>query len=114
MIKFEEGVFRGSWRKPKYAGDREITAIVVKDSYGSLKQQHTFTLRILSCEGYGALAAGTVITRKGRNVYRKGTMRKRWDDENARKQAQDKKHARGDIAREKRRQRQELDDMFQR
>ena len=33
-IQFTEAVFGGSYRKPRYLGDRTITAKVVNDSYG--------------------------------------------------------------------------------
>ena len=101
-IRFTEGVFGGSFRNPKYLGTRTVEAEVTKDSYGEAKQQHTFTLRILASEGYDALEAGKTTRRKGRNVYRNGTARKQWDDENARQKALDEKHARGDIARAER------------
>ncbi len=98
-IRFTEAVFSGSYRKPKFAGDRIITARVARDSYGAAKQQHTFTLEIIACEGAEPIAAGTVTTRKGRNVYRNGTMRQPWTDESARKTSLEDKHARGDAAR---------------
>ncbi len=62
-------------------------------------QQHTFTLRIVSCEGVEPLAAGTVTRRKGRNLYRNGVQRLAWDDEAARRAVDAEKHARGDQAR---------------
>ncbi|MDP1628879.1 hypothetical protein [Parvibaculum sp.] len=98
-ILFSEAVFGGSFRKPKFLGEREIAARVVKDSYGAAKQQHTFTLEILASDGYQPLTAGSMTTRKGRNVYRNGTSRKPWADEAARRTALDKKHGRGDAAR---------------
>ena len=96
-ILFTEGVFTGSYRNPKFAGDRIIIAKVTKDSYGEQKQQHTFTLRVLFSEGTSPVA-GT-IRRKGRNVYRNGTKRKPWLAEEKRTKAQDEKHNRGDKAR---------------
>ena len=98
-IRFTEAVFGGSFRKPTYQGERTVEADVVRDSYGAAKQQHTFTLRVLRSEGVDALAPGTKTRRKGRNVYRNGTQRQRWADEDARKQATDEKHGRGDAAR---------------
>lgn len=103
-IRFEEAVFSGGSfgrfrRPPKYLGNRIITARVVRDSYGASKQQHTFTLEILACEGVQPLAAGTVTTRKGRNIYRNGVTRAAWDDESQRVAATDEKHHRGDKAR---------------
>jgi len=99
VILFKEGVFGGTYRKPKHLGNRAVIAEVVKDSYGAAKQQHTFTLKILDSWGTEPLKAETTTTRKGRNVYRKGTKRVPWNDENARTKALEEKHARGSSAR---------------
>ena len=106
-IRFQEGVFGGSFRKPTFVGNRTIEAEVVRDSYGADKQQHTFTLRVLRSEGAEPLAPGTTTRRKGRNVYRNGTQRQRWADETAREGARTEKHGRGDAARTARAQRRE-------
>jgi len=108
-ILFSEAVFGGSFRKPKFLGEREIAAKVVKDSYGASKQQHTFTLEIIASAGEQPLTAGTITTRKGRNVYRNGTSRKPWADEAARKAALNEKHGRGDAARAARSARMEAE-----
>jgi len=100
IIRFKEAVFTGSYRKPKYAGDRTIEAEVIKDSYGERKQQHTFTLKIIHSSGTEALEPGTTVRRKGRNVYRNGVQRQKWDNEEAREEARTEKHTRGDIARQ--------------
>jgi len=109
VILFEEGVFGGSWRKPKHLGSRRVVAEVVRDSYGEAKQQHTFTLRIIESDGLEALEPGKMTRRKGRNVYRNGTRRRRWADEAAREAARDEKHSRGDEARAERDARREYD-----
>lgn len=101
-IKFTEGVFGGSHRRPKYLGDRFVIAKVVKDSYGAAKQQHTFTIVIVESTGTRPLVAGTKTTRKGRNVYRNGCERLPWSDESLRDKALEDKHARGDAARARR------------
>lgn len=98
-ILFSEAVFSGSYRNAKYLGDRRIAARIVKDSYGADKQQHTFSLVVIASDGVEPLAAGATTRRKGRNVYRNRTMRKRWADEVSRKAALDDKHARGSAAR---------------
>lgn len=98
-IKFKEAVFGGSFKKPKYLGDREITAKIIKDSYGADKQQHTFTL-IISSSGTDPLTSGT--TRKGRNVYKNGTHRIKWDNEDDGLKSLDDKHDRSDITRAER------------
>lgn len=99
VILFTEGVFGGSYRRPKYLGERRIAAKIVKDSYGGTKQQHTFTIEVIASDGYSALEVGTKTTRKGRNIYRNGTMRQPWDNEAERSSVLDDKHKRGDCAR---------------
>lgn len=99
VILFSEAVFGGSFRKPKFLGERRIVARIVKDSYGNAKQQHTFSLEVIASDGYDALTPGAKTTRKGRNIYRNGTMRQPWNDEAARKTVLDDKHDRGDAAR---------------
>ena len=111
-IRFSEGVFSGSYRKPKYQGERIIEALVVRDSYGEAKQQHTFTLEVTASKGKDALPVGKTICRKGRNVYRNGTQRKPWADETQRGEALEEKHQRGDNARAARQHRLWLRDMF--
>jgi len=101
-IEFSEGVFGGSFRRPKYIGERKIQAKVIKDSYGLEKQQHTFTLEVIKSSGEDAIVEGKKIRRKGRNVYRNGTMRIAWKDERERKLALNDKHGRGDCARSER------------
>jgi hypothetical protein len=77
VIQWEEGVFTSS-KRPKFLGNRTVRAVVVKDSYGSDKQQHTFTILPLSSSGTQPIAVGKQTTRKGRNIYRNGTMRMPW------------------------------------
>ena len=111
-IRFSEGVFSGSYRKPKYQGERIIEALVVRDSYGEAKQQHTFTLEVTASEGEDALLVGKTIRRKGRNVYRNDAQRKPWADETQRGEALEEKHQRGDNARAARQHRLWFRDMF--
>ena len=103
-VRFKEGVF-GPGRKPKYLGERTVTAKIVDDSYGGKKQQHTFSLEVLDSDGFRPLDPGVKARRKGRNVYRHGTERLEWANEQTRKAAADEKHGRGDIARSQRDQR---------
>lgn len=102
VIRFQEAVFGGSFKKPKFLGNRNITAVITNDSYGAGKQQHTFTIIVLASDGYDALKPGTRTTRKGRNIYRNGTMRQTWVSEEARESARTEKHHRGAAAREQR------------
>ena len=99
IILFTEAVFGGSYRNPRFLGERRIAAQVVRDSYGTDRQQHTFTLKVIASDGYDALEADRTVRRKGRNVYRNGTRRWPWSDERERKTALDDKHRRGDVAR---------------
>ena len=108
-IQFSEDVWEGSWRNPIKVGKRIITAKVVKDSYGNKKQQHTFTLVIISCNGNDCIKTDTKTTRKGRNVYRKWTKRLLWKNEDEREVAIKEKHKRGSIARKSRTIRREYE-----
>ena len=90
QVRFERACFVGSYRKPKFSHHELITGLVVADSYGVDKQQHTFTL--VQDDG-----SKTMI--KGRNLYANGVWRKLWPDESARHSALEEKHRRGDIAR---------------
>jgi len=98
-IRFAESVFGGSYRRPRYRGSRTIEAEIARDSYGVDKQQHTFTLRVISSSGLDALEAGKIIRRKGRNVYRGQPERLLWSDESERDIVAAEKHRRGDTAR---------------
>ncbi len=107
IIKFTEGVFGGSFKKPKFIGNREIVAKVINDNYGSLKQQHTFTIEVIESSGEQPLKTGAKTTRKGRNIYRNGTWRRPWNDEENRINIANEKHNRGDTARKIRDKRRE-------
>lgn len=111
-IRYEESVFSGPWRSAKYVGKRTIKAKVEGDSYGSGKQQHTFTLRILECSGVSPIDVGKPTRRKGRNIYKYDPVRLLWDDEDARQKVADEKHERGDAARSDRERRREEERMY--
>lgn len=108
-VTFDEAVFAGSYRKPKFVGTRTISATVAKDSYGAGKQQHTFTLLITGSAGVDPLKVGEKVLRKARNVYRNGVSRQLWDDESARLEVQAEKHERGGAARNARTIRRETE-----
>lgn len=93
-ICFEQAKFSGSFRNAKFEGFEKIEGKVIRDSYGSEKQQHTFTLE---------LKDGSELKIKGRNLYKNGVFRKEWENESDRELALDEKHQRGDVAREARR-----------
>jgi len=101
-IRFVEAVFSGSFRKPKYIGDRTIEAEVLKDSYGKAKQQHTFVLKVIRSEGIQPVEVGKTIRRKGRNIYKKECLRQLWAKESERENVAEEKHARGGRARKAR------------
>ena len=115
VIRFEEGVFGGSYRKPSFLGTRKIKALVLRESYGEKKQQHTFTIRILDSSGYDPLSKKKEVRRKGRNIYRHGVERMLWKPskrdpertEDLRREVAEEKHTRGGRAREVRRSRRE-------
>lgn len=97
-VAFEQAIFTGSFRRPKFAGTKLVTGKIISDSYGRDKQQHTFTLE---------LPDGEKMRIKGRNLYRNGLRRKPWTDESARGIALEEKHGRGAVARESRQWRKE-------
>jgi hypothetical protein len=108
VITFTEAVwpaYSPRRRSPRPLGERTITARVLGDSYGDLKQQHTFTLEVVDASGFAAPAPGTHLLRKGRNIYRNGVTRERWTDEAAREAVKAEKHARGAVARRARTER---------
>ena len=98
-VRFERATFSGSHRRPKFAGFERMTGKITRESYGSQKQQHTFTI---------VLKDGSVTRIKGRNLYREGTWRKPWADESARRIEANKKHQRGAAARKRRKIRREM------
>lgn len=90
-VRFERAIFSGSYRRPNFIGTEIVEGVIIKDSYGAGKQQHTFTLE---------LADGTKTLIKGRNLYRNGVYRKPWFDEAERKLVANEKHLRGNSARQ--------------
>ena len=69
-IRFTEPVFEGSYKKPRFVGNRTIEGTILKDSYGAKRGQHTFTIEVHSAEGYDADNVKSKIRRKGRTVYK--------------------------------------------
>jgi hypothetical protein len=70
IIIFKEGVFSGSYPKSTFEGYRFNKCKILKESYGSKRGQHTFTLEIIKSEGEDALCEKDKIRRKGRNIYK--------------------------------------------
>ncbi|KAG2278079.1 hypothetical protein Bca4012_041600 [Brassica carinata] len=89
----------------KIVGRRTVAGQVVKESYGTAKQQHTFTIEVLWCEGMQKLPPLYPLLVKGRNLYRLMTMRQRWANEDDRVKVLSEKHSRGAAARKVMRER---------
>lgn len=98
-IRYQEVVYKGVYPKQTPTGKRWIYGVILSESYGKEKQQHTFKLKVLFSSGVDALEPGRIVQRKGRNVYARGTRRKLWPHEDMRELALHEKHARGDAAR---------------
>lgn len=92
-VKFSRAIFDGTYPNSIFIGFDLVSAVVVADSYGKEKQQHTFTL---------AKPDGTKIRIKGRNLYRNRCFRKPWPNESDRVDVIREKHRRGGEARKAR------------
>lgn len=99
-VRFYRSCFTGSFRNAKFSHYELFEGVIVKDSYGREKQQHTFTIR---------KSDGEQILIKGRNLYRNSVYRKMWTDESERIKVIDEKHSRGDVARADRRNRKNFE-----
>ncbi|GAB4847009.1 hypothetical protein Ancab_026021 [Ancistrocladus abbreviatus] len=82
-------------------GRRTIAGHVVKESYGAVKQQHTFTVEVLWSKGIKKLPPLFPLLVKGRNLYRLKTFRQLWGNEAERSKVLAEKHKRGTVARQK-------------
>ena len=108
-VLFVKALWSGTYPNARRAGSQIITGLIVKDSYGSDKQQHTFT--ILRDD------TGKKMRIKGRNLYRYWCYRKLWEDEvdgysPSRAAALQEKHARGNVARADRSFRREQENWY--
>ncbi|KAJ9177225.1 hypothetical protein P3X46_012463 [Hevea brasiliensis] len=86
-------------RQGNLLGKRTVAGRVVKESYGSAKQQHTFTVEVLWSKGIKKLPPLFPLLVKGRNLYRLKTFRQRWNNEVEREIVLAEKHKRGRAAR---------------
>uniref|UniRef100_A0A2P2KNZ9 Uncharacterized protein n=1 Tax=Rhizophora mucronata TaxID=61149 RepID=A0A2P2KNZ9_RHIMU len=86
-------------RHGKLVGRRTVAGRVIKESYGSAKQQHTFTVEVLWSKGIKPLPPLFPLLVKGRNLYRLKTFRQRWANEAERITILAEKHKRGTVAR---------------
>ncbi|KAA3479227.1 peroxisomal (S)-2-hydroxy-acid oxidase GLO4-like [Gossypium australe] len=104
VVMFEQNVYemfniasRSASGPP--CGTRIVVGRIVKESYGSAKQQHTFTIEVLWSKGEKPLPPLYPLLIKGRNLYRLKTLRQRWEDEGERQTVLVEKHSRGSLAR---------------
>ncbi|TVU30920.1 hypothetical protein EJB05_22573 [Eragrostis curvula] len=106
VVMFEQNIYRrkkGAPREVKrLCGQRTNAGRIIKESYGTAKQQHTFTIEILWSKGYKPWPPLHPLLIKGRNLYKDKTMRQPWTDEEERNRVLQEKHARGFVARKSR------------
>ncbi|OVA08310.1 zinc finger protein [Macleaya cordata] len=107
IVLFEQNVYemyniasRSATGPP--CGTRIVAGRIVKESYGSAKQQHTFTIEVLWSKGVKPLPPLHPLLIKGRNLYRLQTVRQLWADEEERRKVLQEKHSRGSLARSNR------------
>ncbi|KAI3894609.1 hypothetical protein MKW92_035425 [Papaver armeniacum] len=110
VVMFEQNVYemynissRSSAGPP--CGTRTVVGRVVRDSYGSAKQQHTFTIEVLWSKGVKPLPPLHPLLIKGRNLYKLKTIRQLWEDEEIRQKVLLEKHSRGSLAKSNRKTR---------
>jgi hypothetical protein len=97
-IRFRESVFSGRrFRRRFCIGNRVIIGRVLRESYGALTAQHTFSIEVIACEGKEPIAPGAIVLRKGRNMYRR-LKRQRWHNEDVRRAAVAEKNERAERA----------------
>ena len=85
------GAYNCKKRTAEFLGTEKIHGIIINESYGKDKAQHTFTIWTINNEK---------IKIKGRNLYKNSTtnincIRAKWIDENERNKIADEKHDRG-------------------
>uniref|UniRef100_A0A0D3HD86 C3H1-type domain-containing protein n=1 Tax=Oryza barthii TaxID=65489 RepID=A0A0D3HD86_9ORYZ len=107
VVVFEQNIYKRKKGAPRgvkghLCGQRTNAGRIIKESYGTKKQQHTFTIEILWSRGYKPWPPLHPLLIKGRNLYKDKTMRQPWLDEEERNRALQEKHARGYVARKTR------------
>jgi len=68
-IKWKEPVFRGTYRRAQFVGERTVTGVVTNHWYEMETGYHWFTIQVQASEGVDPLPAGKKIRRRGKNVY---------------------------------------------
>lgn len=96
-VSFERAFFTGKYPKSKFSHMERIHGLILKESYGVQKQQHTFTILDKDINNKFRI--------KGRNLYKNRVLRKMWDDEDKRDIVLKEKYTRGREARETREER---------
>lgn len=91
-IRFTEAVFTGKYPNAKFSHEREIIGTIIKDSYGSKRGQHTFTILVHECDDR-SIDVNSKIRRKGRNVYKNCVVLEYPEDHD---KLADEKHERAD------------------
>ena len=104
IVWFGKDIFSGSFRNAKFDGTECVRAVIVKDSYGKDKQQHTFTLALMKSAHSKTFVKGSEFKIKGRNLYKHFTYCENYMKEE-RKSALDEKYLRGSVARAEREER---------
>lgn len=86
------GQYNYKKRTAQYLGSQKIEGTIIKESYGKVTAQHTFTIELLD---------GSKKLIKGRNFY-KNCVRAIWEDEKQRDELTEEKHKRGTEAKKNR------------
>ena len=87
-VVFAAVIWGGSFKKPRFNGVEIKTGTITKDSYGTEKQQHSFTIK----------TKASSFRVMGRNLYKFGTWAKPRKVEE-REEVLNEKHKRGTLAR---------------
>ncbi len=66
IVKFEEAIFTGSYKKPKFSHTATHTVRILRESYGARRGQHSFTLEVIEST---ERRRGEVFRKMGRNLY---------------------------------------------
>ncbi len=97
QIAFEQTTFTGSHWNARFAGFELVKGVILRESYGQEKQQHTFIVKLLP--KLAELRGKKEMRIKGRNIYKNGVYRKKWKNESDRQDVLTEKRTRGTKAR---------------
>lgn len=71
-LEITKQYFSGSYRNSKFDGESILNVMIIKHSYGALKNQHTFTCKVMDVISNGSAQThevGDKFRIKGRNLY---------------------------------------------